>query len=155
MIEDFNHFFWIFFIDSGKVLKAVVKADSSEFSNGPSSIPNVISQSWEVFPKQSVKSVHLVNHTRLVVLTENEMSVISVTNCDSFSSCIKCVSLRDPHCGWDKNEHKCVPKDTQSTSEDENFIQSVSKGDIQKCPFGKSILKKIFKYCFCGFWFIL
>jgi hypothetical protein len=128
------------------VLKAIVNGsdfpayhDWKDFESDRS----VIAQSWEVFPSQEIKSLRLINSNKLVVLTEREMNVIRVDNCDKFSSCSKCVTLRDPHCGWDKAQEACVRKNGdlhKKDSAESSFFQDVGGGDSHLCPIGKSYI---------------
>ncbi|OXA59509.1 Semaphorin-1A [Folsomia candida] len=125
--------------ESGKVLKAVVNAsDSARLIdlNTFSEDFSVISQSWNMFPNQKIKSVRLLDPYRLLVLTESEMTVIRVDNCGKFSNCKQCLEIRDPHCGWDKLSSQCVAKNPSISDKDrdENLIQDISGGSIHLCP---------------------
>ncbi len=117
--------------DSARVLD--LNSYSEDFS--------VISQSWDVFPDQQIKSVRLLDPYRLLVLTESEMTVVRVDNCGKFSNCGQCLRIRDPHCGWDKLSSQCVAKNPSISDKnrDENMIQDVSGGATHLCPTGKLI----------------
>jgi hypothetical protein len=123
-------------------LKAVVNATANnvdlerfyeEFS--------VISQSWDVFPSKKIKSVRLLDSYRLLVLTENEMTVVRVDNCGKFSSCAQCLSIRDPHCGWDRVISQCVAKNPSVSDKDreENLVQDINGGSTHICPAGEKV----------------
>lgn len=108
--------------------------DSADFVDLDSfSVDNsAISQSWDVFPNQKIKSVGLLDPVRLLVVTESEMTVVRVDNCGRFSNCGLCVGIRDPHCGWDRTLAQCVSR----KSSEEELLQDVTSGDNQRCPPG-------------------
>ncbi|CAJ1072024.1 semaphorin-4E [Xyrichtys novacula] len=53
-----------------------------------------------------------------------------LATCGRSSSCMDCVLTRDPYCGWDKVDRKCV---FLSNSQRE-LIQSLKNGDASLCP---------------------
>ncbi|RVE61774.1 hypothetical protein OJAV_G00173810 [Oryzias javanicus] len=55
---------------------------------------------------------------------------ISPANCERSPTCVDCVLARDPYCGWDSTDGKCV-----SFSESKRkLIQSLKDGDPSQCP---------------------
>ncbi|CAG5896830.1 semaphorin-4E-like isoform 1-T3 [Menidia menidia] len=50
--------------------------------------------------------------------------------CERSLSCRDCVLARDPYCGWDTTEGKCVAL----SSSQRKLIQSVKEGDASLCP---------------------
>lgn len=118
--------------------------------NSISSLKSVISQSWDVFANQSIKSLELLGPKKLLVLSGSQMSVIEVDNCEKFRSCFKCLSIRDPHCGWDNVSQKCMAKypEVPHKERDQQFMQDVVGGDTNLCPAGTLIdifIASIFK----------
>ncbi|XP_041659140.1 semaphorin-4E [Cheilinus undulatus] len=55
---------------------------------------------------------------------------VPLATCHRSSSCMDCVLARDPYCGWDIVERKCI---FLSTSQRE-LIQSVKDGNASDCP---------------------
>nr|BDT62050.1 MAG: semaphorin-1A-like protein [Penaeus monodon majanivirus B] len=45
---------------------------------------------------------------KLIIITHDMVKSIAVHRCHKATSCKSCVGLRDPYCGWDVNERKCV-----------------------------------------------
>ncbi|CAL8099980.1 unnamed protein product [Orchesella dallaii] len=131
---------------SGKVMKAVVNASESLKpvtlkSFHPSH--SVISQSWHLFPGSPIKSLRLVGSRRLLVVTETKAMIIRVDNCEKFSTCRKCISIRDPHCAWNVDSEECVNADVNAFSnyDDGNkaimMLQAINTGFSAKCPLGE------------------
>ncbi|XP_034559702.1 semaphorin-4E [Notolabrus celidotus] len=54
---------------------------------------------------------------------------VPLATCERSSSCMDCVLTRDPYCGWDKVERRCV---FLSNSQRE-LVQSVKDGDASLC----------------------
>ncbi|ODM99453.1 Semaphorin-4E [Orchesella cincta] len=122
--------------DSGKVLKAVINATSSGKTAG--SIKNfkpdetVITQSWELFPGSTIKTLKLASSRRLFVGTEIGLRIIPVDNCQQFNSCITCVGIRDPHCAWDLGVQQCVSTNYQTKNAE--ILQNINLGSSSYCP---------------------
>ncbi|ODM90001.1 Semaphorin-1A, partial [Orchesella cincta] len=131
---------------SGKVMKAVVNASESLKPVTLKSFHphhSVISQSWHLFPDAPIKSLRLVGSRRLLVVTETKAMIIRVDNCAKFSTCGKCVSIRDPHCAWNVDTEECVNADINAISnyDDGNkaimMLQAINTGISAKCPLGE------------------
>ena len=148
---------WIFLVpDSGKVLKSIVNSTLRPAAEDFSPDQSVISQSWDLFPGQAIKSLRLVSPKRLLVSTETDMVMIRVANCEKFaSSCSQCLQIRDPHCAWDVDNRICVAKDPDVPHKELpiSLIQDVAAGDLNLCPSGEWPLK-LFFFCEHAFVFL-
>lgn len=129
---------YVFPTENGKVLKAVINATASgqrrrsgkDFEVGES----VITQSWDVFPGSKIKTLRLSRNRRLFIGTETQLRIIPVDNCQEFTSCQKCVGIRDPHCSWNSNTQECVNAESQGRRPE--LLQDITRGSIEQCPAG-------------------
>lgn len=154
--------------DSGKVMKVVMNGSTAL---EPVTLENfhpdfsVISQTWTVFPNNPIKSLKLVGSRKLLVVAETAASIIRVDNCEKFfSSCSKCLSIRDPHCAWKLDTDECVNSnlnsasnnyydDTSSNNKPIMMLQAINTGFSVKCPLGE-LLKRFILFSNSTFLFI-
>uniref|UniRef100_A0A6B2EHB7 Putative semaphorin n=1 Tax=Phlebotomus kandelakii TaxID=1109342 RepID=A0A6B2EHB7_9DIPT len=55
-----------------------------------------------------VEQLHAVGRRHLVAVTRDSVVSIEQVACSNWSSCMACVSARDPECGWDEGMGVCV-----------------------------------------------
>lgn len=107
--------------DQGTLLKAFNYDDGEMF---------IIEEVQLFFPPQSVKILKFSNETgQIYAGSDSSVVQIPPANCERSSTCIDCVLARDPYCGWDTAEAKCV----SSSSLQRDLIQNM-KGDASLCP---------------------
>ncbi|XP_053126280.1 semaphorin-4C-like [Hemicordylus capensis] len=54
----------------------------------------------------------LILHSELKVLLavfNKKVLRISINDCSAYESCVNCITSKDPYCGWNKDEQRCVP----------------------------------------------
>uniref|UniRef100_A0A3P8T0H4 Semaphorin-1A n=1 Tax=Amphiprion percula TaxID=161767 RepID=A0A3P8T0H4_AMPPE len=82
-------------------------------------------------PPVSIKILQFSNVTgQLYAGSDYGAAQVPLATCERSLSCVDCVLARDPYCGWDKTDKKCV---SVSNSERE-LIQSVKEGNASLCP---------------------
>uniref|UniRef100_A0A3Q1GV07 Semaphorin-1A n=1 Tax=Acanthochromis polyacanthus TaxID=80966 RepID=A0A3Q1GV07_9TELE len=107
--------------DNGTLLKAV-NYDGEMF----------IIEEVQLFQSaESIKILQFSNVTgQLYAGSDYGAAQVPLVTCERSLSCMDCVLARDPYCGWDKTDKKCV---SVSNSERE-LIQSVKGGNASLCP---------------------
>ncbi|CAJ0930488.1 unnamed protein product, partial [Mesorhabditis belari] len=68
----------------------------------------------------------------VAVVTPDEVALIPLHNCELQSSCSHCVNLQDPHCAWDLQTARCVPRDQWRS--DGSYVQNIFLGRSEQCP---------------------
>lgn len=82
-------------------------------------------------PPESIKILQFSNVTgQLYAGSDSGAAQVPVAACERSLTCVDCVLARDPYCGWDKTDGKCV---SVSNSQGE-LIQSVKEGNASHCP---------------------
>ncbi|KAM9349295.1 semaphorin-4E [Symphorus nematophorus] len=82
-------------------------------------------------PPESIKILKFSNVTgQLYAGSDYGAAQIPLATCGRSSSCMDCVLTRDPYCGWDKVDGKCI----LLSSSQRELIQSVKDGDASLCP---------------------
>lgn len=82
-------------------------------------------------PPEPIKILQFSNVTgQLYAGSDYGAAQVPLATCERSLTCTDCVLARDPYCGWDKTEGKCV---SVSISQRE-LIQSVKGGDASQCP---------------------
>lgn len=82
-------------------------------------------------PPEPIKILKFSNITgQIYAGSDYGAAQVALATCDRSISCRDCVLARDPYCGWDKEDRKCV---LLSTSQ-RGLIQSVKDGDASDCP---------------------
>ncbi|XP_017277754.1 semaphorin-4E [Kryptolebias marmoratus] len=91
----------------------------------------------EIFqPPQPIKIVTLSNAKgQIYAGADSGAAQIPLASCERSSSCVDCVLARDPYCGWDSTEEKCV----SVSSSPRKLIQSVTEGDASLCTGSASV----------------
>ncbi|XP_020489697.2 semaphorin-4E [Labrus bergylta] len=79
-------------------------------------------------PIKSLKFSEVTGH--IYAGSDYGAAQIPLATCNRSFSCMDCVLARDPYCGWDQVDRKCV---FLSTSK-KKVIQSVEDGDASACP---------------------
>ncbi|MEQ2313858.1 hypothetical protein AMECASPLE_006176 [Ameca splendens] len=107
--------------DQGTLLKALNYNDGEMF---------IIEEVQLFFPPQPIKVLKFSNETGQMY-AGSDLCVVQIppANCERSSTCIDCVLARDPYCGWDTDEGKCV----SFPSPQRALIQNM-KGDASLCP---------------------
>ncbi|XP_014844031.1 PREDICTED: semaphorin-4E-like [Poecilia mexicana] len=105
--------------DQGKLLKALHNKDMF-----------IIEEVQLFTPPQKIKILKFSNNTgQIYVGSDVGVAQISPANCERSSTCFDCVLSRDPYCGWDKDEGKCV-----SVSSSQSVLIQDMKGNARLCP---------------------
>ncbi|GAA6234875.1 semaphorin-4E-like [Lates japonicus] len=80
---------------------------------------------------EEIKSLKSSNVTgQIYAGSDYGAAQIPLASCHRSSSCMDCVLARDPYCGWDKVDKKCIAiSDSQR-----ELIQSVKEGNASICP---------------------
>lgn len=95
---------------------------------------------------EPIKILKFSNVTgQLYAGSDSGAAQVPLANCGRSSTCMDCVLARDPYCGWDKTNGKCV---SLSNSQSE-LIQSVKEGDASLCPVADPI-KPVNKFVWPG-----
>ncbi|XP_037537655.1 semaphorin-4E [Nematolebias whitei] len=82
-------------------------------------------------PPQPIKIVIFSNVTgQIYAGSDSGAAQIPLASCERSSSCVDCVLARDPYCGWDTTDEKCV----LLSSSQRELIQSVTQGNASLCP---------------------
>ncbi|KAK5919383.1 hypothetical protein CgunFtcFv8_023282 [Champsocephalus gunnari] len=82
-------------------------------------------------PPEPIKTLKFSHVTgQLYAGSDSGAAQIPLASCWRSLSCMDCVLARDPYCGWDKADGKCVVlSDVKG-----EIIQSVKQGDASLCP---------------------
>uniref|UniRef100_UPI0037E9766F semaphorin-4E n=1 Tax=Semicossyphus pulcher TaxID=241346 RepID=UPI0037E9766F len=82
-------------------------------------------------PPEPIKIMKFSNVTgQLYAGSDEGVAQIPLATCERSLSCMDCVLARDPYCGWDKADRKCV----FLSSAQRELIQSLKDGDANLCP---------------------
>ncbi|XP_072220446.1 semaphorin-4E [Leuresthes tenuis] len=82
-------------------------------------------------PPEPIKILRFSNLTGQIYAGSNfGVAQIPLATCERSLSCMDCVLARDPYCGWDTTEGKCV----SLSSSNRELIQSVKEGNAALCP---------------------
>ncbi|KAF5283592.1 hypothetical protein FQA39_LY17294 [Lamprigera yunnana] len=113
--------------DDGKVLKIV------NIPDGKSAKAVVISENV-IFPYGTpIRELKIVpGYGRIVVVSRNEVKLVTLNHCSAAENCQNCVVLQDPHCAWDTEQLICVSIDVVPTLH-AALIQDITHGDDRKC----------------------
>ena len=68
----------------------------------------------------------------LYVGTETDIYRVPVQRCDLHDTCCKCVTARDPYCGYDSTTELCAPVSAGTV----DLTQDLVAGDMQLCATG-------------------
>ncbi|XP_026111791.1 plexin-A1-like [Carassius auratus] len=64
----------------------------------------------------------------IYTLTDRQVTRVPVERCSQYSSCSKCLSSRDPHCGWCVLSHICSRRDRcERADEPQRFTSRVDQ----------------------------
>ncbi|XP_056148783.1 semaphorin-4E [Lampris incognitus] len=81
--------------------------------------------------QEPIKILRFSNSTRQIYAgSENGAVQVPLATCGRCLSCMDCVLARDPYCGWDEVDAKCVAL----ASAERELIQSVKHGNASLCP---------------------
>ncbi|XP_043991430.1 semaphorin-4E-like isoform X1 [Gambusia affinis] len=105
--------------DQGKLLKALHNEEMF-----------IIEEVQLFTPPQKIKNLKFSNKMGQIYVG-SDISVVQIppANCERSSTCFDCVLSRDPYCGWDKVERKCV-----SISSSQSVLIQDMKGNASHCP---------------------
>ncbi|KAI9522700.1 hypothetical protein NQZ68_033798 [Dissostichus eleginoides] len=82
-------------------------------------------------PPEPIKTLKFSHVTgQLYAGSDSGAAQIPLASCWRSLSCMDCVLARDPYCGWDKADGKCVVLSDVKRK----IIQSVKQGDASLCP---------------------
>ncbi|KAG7214641.1 hypothetical protein INR49_010533 [Caranx melampygus] len=107
--------------EEGSMLKAV-NYDGEMF---------IIEETQLFQPPEPIKILKFSNVTHQIYAgSENGAAQIPLASCERSISCVECVLTRDPYCGWDKVDGKCIAL----SNSQRDLIQSVKDGNASLCP---------------------
>ncbi|XP_078671737.1 semaphorin-1A-like isoform X1 [Branchiostoma floridae x Branchiostoma belcheri] len=122
-----NGIFNVLFIgtDNGTLYKAV-----EQVLNNPSTPRSAkLIQQINVFPasQEKITTLKLSKEKKALYIGSNSgVRMLPLHNCGVYTSCVACVSARDPYCGWSRAQAKCTAVDMNS---DQSLLQDVLSGD--------------------------
>ncbi|XP_019640480.1 PREDICTED: semaphorin-3C-like [Branchiostoma belcheri] len=122
-----NGIFNVLFIgtDNGTLYKAV-----EQVLNNPSTPRSAkLIQQINVFPasQEKITTLKLSKEKKAIYIGSNSgVRMLPLHNCGVYTSCVACVSARDPYCGWSRAQAKCTAVDMNS---DQSLLQDVLSGD--------------------------
>ncbi|XP_035663594.1 semaphorin-1A-like isoform X1 [Branchiostoma floridae] len=122
-----NGIFNVLFIgtDNGTLYKSVEQVVSNP--SGPRSAQLV--QQINVFPatQEKITTLKLSKEKKAIYIGSNSgVRMLPLHNCGAYTSCVACVSARDPYCGWSRSQARCTAVDMDS---DQSLLQDVLMGD--------------------------
>eukprot|EP00058_Branchiostoma_floridae_P006786 XP_002592274.1 hypothetical protein BRAFLDRAFT_71005 [Branchiostoma floridae] len=124
-----NGIFNVLFIgtDNGTLYKSVEQVVSNP--SGPRSAQLV--QQINVFPatQEKITTLKLSKEKKAIYIGSNSgVRMLPLHNCGAYTSCVACVSARDPYCGWSRAQARCTAVDMRSKCAD-MFVFAAGNGD--------------------------
>nr|BDT61929.1 MAG: semaphorin-1A-like protein [Penaeus monodon majanivirus A] len=132
----------VLFLGAGAALSIVKLINVISYENIDSAEPIIIEEIRIFSRPATITNMYLMREKsgeeeqskggRLIITTTDEVKSIDVQRCDRATSCKSCVGLRDPYCGWDVHERKCVKISSSSNTGESMVLQYIS-GDHYQC----------------------
>ncbi|XP_063603332.1 semaphorin-1A-like [Penaeus indicus] len=126
----------VLFLGAGAALSIVKLINVISYENIDSAEPIIIEEIRIFSRPATITNMYLVKETnvgeeqskggRLVILTHDEAKSIDTQRCHRAMTCKSCVSLRDPYCGWDVHERKCVKISLGSNTGESMVLQNIT-----------------------------
>uniref|UniRef100_A0A8P0T3E2 Plexin-C1 n=1 Tax=Canis lupus familiaris TaxID=9615 RepID=A0A8P0T3E2_CANLF len=110
----------------GQLLKVILG------ENLTSNCPEVIYEIKEETPIFYKLVPHPKKNIYIYLTAGKEVRRIRVANCSKHQSCMECLKVADPHCGWCHSLQRCTFKEDCVNPEYENWLD-ISSG-AKKCP---------------------
>ncbi|XP_066274863.1 semaphorin-1A-like isoform X2 [Branchiostoma lanceolatum] len=122
-----NGIFNVLFVgtDNGTLYKAVEQVLNNPIR--PRSAQLV--QQINIFPatQEKITTLKLSNEKKAIYIGSNSgVTMLPLHNCGAYTSCVACVSARDPYCGWSRAQDRCTAVDMDSGL---SLLQDVLTGD--------------------------
>ncbi|CAH1255630.1 SEMA6D [Branchiostoma lanceolatum] len=122
-----NGIFNVLFVgtDNGTLYKAVEQVLNNPIR--PRSAQLV--QQINIFPatQEKITTLKLSNEKKAIYIGSNSgVTMLPLHNCGAYTSCVACVSARDPYCGWSRAQARCTAVDMDSGL---SLLQDVLTGD--------------------------